>query len=131
MPPGTTDLRRLRFFVELARDLHFGRSAERQHVSQPTLSQQIKRLEDELGVALFVRPAGTVTLTPAGARLLPRAEELLAHAEAFNALAADLAADPDAAAVPERGAGGRSPAGRAYGAPAYGNRRNRMRTAGG
>ena len=127
MPLGTTDLRRLRFFVELARDLHFGRSAERQHVSQPTLSQQIKRLEDELGVALFVRPAGTVTLTPAGARLLPRAEELLAHAAAFNAFAADLAADPP----PERASGRRSTGGRAYGTPSYGNRRNRMRTAGG
>lgn len=131
MPLGTTDLRRLRFFVELARDLHFGRSAERQHVSQPTLSQQIKRLEDELGVALFVRPAGTVTLTPAGARLLPRAEELLTHAEAFNALAADLAAEPPAEPPKERAPGSRAPAGRAYGTAAYGNRRNRMRTAGG
>jgi DNA-binding transcriptional LysR family regulator len=123
MPRGTTDLRRLRFFVELARDLHFGRSAERQHVSQPTLSQQIKRLEDELGVALFVRPAGTVTLTPAGARLLPQADELLRHAASFNALAAGLAREAaDAGARPATGA---------YAPGARGNRKRRLGTAGG
>jgi DNA-binding transcriptional LysR family regulator len=127
MPRGTTDLRRLRFFVELARDLHFGRSAERQHVSQPTLSQQIKRLEDELGVALFVRPAGTVTLTPEGARLLPHAEELLRQAASFNALAAGLAreaagAPPSPAPRPAAGAYARTP---------RGNRKRRLGTAGG
>jgi DNA-binding transcriptional LysR family regulator len=127
MPLGTTDLRRLRFFVELARDLHFGRSAERQHVSQPTLSQQIKRLEDELGVALFVRPAGTVTLTPAGARLLPQAEELLRHAAAFNALAAGLARE--ATTDPQAAAG--RPAAGAYAPARRGNRKRRMGTAGG
>ncbi|WP_022930061.1 LysR family transcriptional regulator [Patulibacter americanus] len=91
---GTSDLRRLTFFVELARDLHFGRSAERQHVSQPTLSQQIKRLESELGVQLFHRSGGSVELTPAGHRLLPAAHALIDHAARFNALAADLAKRP-------------------------------------
>jgi DNA-binding transcriptional LysR family regulator len=91
---GTADLRRLTFFVELARDLHFGRSAERQHVSQPTLSQQIKRLESELGVQLFHRSGGSVELTPAGHRLLPAAVALIEHAARFNALAADLARRP-------------------------------------
>ncbi|WP_210490964.1 LysR family transcriptional regulator [Patulibacter sp. SYSU D01012] len=90
-PRGTADLRRVRFFVELARDLHFGRSAVRQHVSQPTLSQQIRRLEEELGVELFVRGGGRVTLSAAGAALLPHARELLAQADRFNALAAGQA----------------------------------------
>jgi DNA-binding transcriptional LysR family regulator len=126
MVHGTTDLRRLRFFVELARDLHFGRSAARQHVSQPTLSQQIKRLEDELGVELFVRPAGAVRLTPAGARLLPQAEELLQHAAAFNALAAGLAR-----AATDSGTTARRPTVGAYARAPRGNRRDRMGTAGG
>ena len=126
MPLGTTDLRRLRFFVELARDLHFGRSAERQHVSQPTLSQQIRRLEDELGVALFVRPGGAVTLTVAGARLLPQAEELLQHAEAFNAYAAALAREPPT----ERPVRARRPTHGAYARAARGNPEDRARTAG-
>ncbi|MGX6448865.1 LysR family transcriptional regulator [Patulibacter sp. S7RM1-6] len=88
---GTTDLRRVRFFVELAADLHFGRSARRQHVSQPTLSQQIRRLETELGVELFVRAGGRVRLSEAGAQLLPYARELLAHADRFNAVATAVA----------------------------------------
>jgi DNA-binding transcriptional LysR family regulator len=97
---GTDDMRRVRFFVELARDLHFGRSAKRQHVSQPTLSQQIKRFERDLGVVLFVRPgARGVTLTPAGARLLRDAEELLERLDRFNALAAEIA-DGSAPAAP-------------------------------
>lgn len=87
-PPGTSDLRRVRFFVELARDLHFGRSALRQHVSQPTLSQQIRRLEEELGVELFVRSGTGVHLSSAGRALLPHARELLDQADRFNALAA-------------------------------------------
>jgi hypothetical protein len=98
---GTSDLRRLRFFVELARDLHFGRSAARQHVSQPTLSQQIKRLESELGVELFVRPGRAVTLTPAGARLLPEAVELLEHMDRFNAFAAAAAREARGTVHPE------------------------------
>ncbi|WP_022930482.1 LysR family transcriptional regulator [Patulibacter americanus] len=126
MVRGTADLRRLRFFVELARDLHFGRSAERQHVSQPTLSQQIKRLEDELGVALFVRPGGTVTLTPEGARLLPQAEELLRHAASFNALAAGLARE-----ATDPGTSARRPGAGAYAGDPRGNGRDRMGTAGG
>lgn len=91
MLTGTNDLRRLRFFVELASDLHFGRSARRQHVSQSTLSQQIRRLEAELGTQLFDRPGRAVTLTPAGGRLLPEAVELLEHVDRFNALATGIA----------------------------------------
>jgi DNA-binding transcriptional LysR family regulator len=98
---GTTDLRRLELFVALARDPHFGRTARRQHVSQPTLSAQIKRLETELGVRLFERDGRGSRLAPAGAALLPSAVELLAHAARVNALAARLASE---AAAPELGA---------------------------
>jgi DNA-binding transcriptional LysR family regulator len=91
---GTTDLRRLRLFVELARDPHFGRTARRQHVSQPTLSAQIKRLELELGVRLFERDGRGSRLSAAGRTLLPCAMELLDHADRFNAFAARQAGGP-------------------------------------
>lgn len=89
--PGTTDLRRLRFFVELADDPHFGRTAKRLHISQPAFSQQIRRLEGELGLRLFHRSANGATLTPQGRHLLPIARELLARADRFNAIAQELA----------------------------------------
>jgi DNA-binding transcriptional LysR family regulator len=91
---GTTDLRRLRLFVELARDPHFGRTARRQHVSQPTLSAQIKRLEAELGVRLFERDGRGSQLSTAGRTLLPYAMELLDHADRFNAFAARQSGGP-------------------------------------
>lgn len=92
--PGTTDLRRLRLFVALARDPHFGRTARREHVSQPTLSAQIKRLELELGVRLFERDGRGSRLSTAGRTLLPCAMELLDHADRFNAFAARQAESP-------------------------------------
>lgn len=67
----------LRYFTAVARLKHFGRAAAECHVSQPTLSGQLRKLEDYLGVALFERTNKRVTLTPAGERILVHAERAL------------------------------------------------------
>lgn len=71
------DLRLLRSFVAVAQELHFGRAAAGLHIAQPALSQQIRRLERELDVALLVRTSRSVALTPAGHVLRDRAQALL------------------------------------------------------
>jgi DNA-binding transcriptional LysR family regulator len=73
--------RLLRSFVAVAEELHFGRAARRLHISQPPLSAQIRKLEDDLGVLLFERTQRRVDLTPAGTALLGRARHLLAESE--------------------------------------------------
>jgi DNA-binding transcriptional LysR family regulator len=70
--------RDLRYFVAVARELHFTRAAEGLFVSQPALSKQIRMLERALGAPLFERDRGEVRLTPVGAALLPHAERVLA-----------------------------------------------------
>ena len=67
------ELRQLRYFVAVAEELHFGRAAERMHMSQSPLSRAIRELERELGLVLFVRTTRRVELTPAGSVLLERA----------------------------------------------------------
>jgi DNA-binding transcriptional LysR family regulator len=74
------ELRQLRYFVTLAEELHFGRAAEREHIVQSALSQQVQRLERELGVRLLERSTHHVSLTAAGVVFLVEARQILAHA---------------------------------------------------
>lgn len=78
----TLPLTELRAFVTLAEQLHFGRTAERLHITQPALTKQIQRLEDVVGGALVLRGYREVQLTPAGEVLLPRAVSLLQESAA-------------------------------------------------
>ncbi|MFE7776761.1 LysR family transcriptional regulator [Streptomyces sp. NPDC057445] len=77
------DLRKLRYFVAVAEEAHFGRAAERLHVTQPVLSRQIRALEQELHAQLFTRDKRSTELTAAGHQLLEDARPLLAAAQAL------------------------------------------------
>jgi LysR family transcriptional regulator, hydrogen peroxide-inducible genes activator len=76
------ELHHLRYFAAVAFHGSFTRAAEQHHVAQPSLSQQIRRLEEELGAPLFDRTGGRIRLTPVGEALLPRAERILAEVDA-------------------------------------------------
>jgi DNA-binding transcriptional LysR family regulator len=87
---ANVDLRRLRYFVAVAEERHFGRAAARLHMSAPPLSQRIRELEAELGLSLFERSSRTVKLTPAGERLLGDARAVLAAVDRFEQSAEQL-----------------------------------------
>ncbi|GAA3882097.1 LysR family transcriptional regulator [Leifsonia kafniensis] len=79
------ELRQLRYFMAVADELHFGRAAQRLHMSQPPLSVQVGRLEREVGIALFERSTRRVSLTPAGRHLQERARRILDEVDAVRA----------------------------------------------
>ena len=80
-------LTELKYIVAVAREKHFGRAADSCHVSQPTLSVAIKKLEEELEVKLFERSAGEVTVTPLGEEIVRQAQSVLEQAAAIKEIA--------------------------------------------
>jgi DNA-binding transcriptional LysR family regulator len=78
------ELRQLRYLVALAEERHFTRAAAREHIAQPALSQQIRRLEEEVGLALVQRTTRRVSLTEAGELLVARARRILAEVDASH-----------------------------------------------
>jgi DNA-binding transcriptional LysR family regulator len=93
---GALDPRLLRAFTVLAEELHFGRAARRLHVAQPAVSQQLQRLEDQLGVRLFARSTQHVSLTAEGEALLPYARQAVAAAAAVERAAREAAGSLEA-----------------------------------
>lgn len=82
-------LTELRYVVTLARERHFGRAAERCHVSQPTLSVAVKKLEDELGIPLFERSKGSIRVTETGQRIIEQAQRVLDQVGLIKDMAQD------------------------------------------
>lgn len=92
------NLRDLHYLITVAETLHFGKAAARCNVSQPTLSMQLKKLEETLGVQLFERTNKRVMLTPIGTDIAARAQRVLAEAAQIT-LAARAAREPDSGSL--------------------------------
>jgi LysR family hydrogen peroxide-inducible transcriptional activator len=84
------NLRDFEYVLAVAEHRHFGRAAEACHVSQPTLSGQIRKLEDHLGIAIFERTKRSVRTTPVGERIIEAAKRLLAAADSIEDIAAAM-----------------------------------------
>lgn len=84
------DIRALRCFLALAQELSFGAAAQRMNITQPSLSSQIRKLEEQLGQPLFQRTTRAVALAPAGIALLPHARQFAGQVDAFAARLATL-----------------------------------------
>ncbi|NMT63304.1 hydrogen peroxide-inducible genes activator [Marinobacter orientalis] len=82
-------LTELRYVVTLARERHFGRAAERCHVSQPTLSVAVKKLEDELGIPLFERSKNSIRVTETGKRIIEQSQRVLDQVGVIRDMAQD------------------------------------------
>ena len=81
------NIRDLKYLIAVAETNHFGKAAERCYVSQPTLSGQIKKLEEELGVTLFERTKRSVSITPVGEEIVSLSKKLMEQADAIVQLA--------------------------------------------
>jgi LysR family hydrogen peroxide-inducible transcriptional activator len=81
------NLRDLKYIIAVAETCHFGKAAERCFVSQPTLSGQIKKLEDELGITIFERTKRSVELTPIGTEIVEHARRVMEQTDAIEQLA--------------------------------------------
>src|SRR6266702_318728 len=88
----TVQIGHLRCFLAVAERRHFTRAARELGLAQPSVSAQVRRLEDELGSELFHRMKGNVTLTPAGEALLPFARRILAEVDAASSELRDTGA---------------------------------------
>jgi LysR family hydrogen peroxide-inducible transcriptional activator len=86
-------LTELRYIVAVAKEKHFGRAAQLCFVSQPTLSVAVKKLEEEIGVQIFHRHAGDISLTPQGRLLIEQAHRILEETKRFNEMA-KIGVDP-------------------------------------
>jgi LysR family hydrogen peroxide-inducible transcriptional activator len=91
-------LTELKYIVAVARERHFGRAAEACHVSQPTLSVAIRKLEDELGVVLFERGGAEVSVTPVGRQVVEQAQRVLDETATIREIA-EQGRDPLAGAL--------------------------------
>lgn len=81
----------LKYFIAVAEELHFGRAARRLHISQPPVTQHIKKLEAQLGALLFERTKRSVKLTEAGAALLQQARRIVSDCERLGQIVTDVA----------------------------------------